>query len=86
MEQVRLSSISMGVSDDTTAEQLRRLPDPMAEVVNCDPLLARQSCRLMKINDDTDNIVFQLHGGQHTLNQFRARSNASTKTSWPTSP
>ena len=40
----------------------------------------------MKINDDTDNIVFQLHGGQHTLNQFRARSNASTKTSWPTSP
>lgn len=71
VEQVRLSSITVGVSYDTTAEQLRRLPELIAAVVNRDPQFALQSCRLMKINDYSYDFMFRLHGSQHTLSQFK---------------
>lgn len=71
VHQVRLSTITIGVSYDTTADQLRRLPDLIRELVNRDPAFALQSCRLMKISDYTYDIVFRLRGSQDTLGAFK---------------
>ena len=71
VEQVRLSTITIGVSYDTTADQLRRLPDLIGTVVNRDPAFSLQSCRLMSIGDFSYNIVFRIHGHQSTLGAFK---------------
>ena len=71
VHQVRLSTITIGVSYDTTAEQLRRLPELIRELVNRVPAFALQSCRLMKISDYTYDIVFRLRGSQNSLGSFK---------------
>ena len=71
VEQVRLSTITVGVSYDTTAEQLEQLPDLIRTVVNQEPLLVLQSCRLMSIGDFSYNIVFRLHAGHTSLGAFK---------------
>ena len=71
VEQVRLSTITVGVSYDTTAEQLQHLPELIGGVVNGEPLMALQSCRLMSIGDFSYNVVFRLHAGHATLGGFK---------------
>ena len=71
VEQVRLSTITIGVSYDTSADQLQRLPALIREVVNTDPQFDLQSCRLMAIADFSYNIVLRLHGQQGSLREFK---------------
>ena len=71
VQQVQLSTITLGVSYDTTAEQLRQLPDLLAAVVHRDPQFALQSCRLMTINDYSYDFVFRLRGSQPSLGAFK---------------
>jgi MscS family membrane protein len=47
VEQVYLSQRSIGVSYDTSADQLDRIPDLIRDLVESDPLLKLMSCRLM---------------------------------------
>ena len=69
--QVALSTITFGVSYDTTAEQLRQLPQLIAAVVHADADFALQSCRLMSIGDFAYNIVVRLRGAQASLGAFK---------------
>jgi MscS family membrane protein len=71
VEQVRLSTFTIGVSYETRADQLERLPSLLRGVVNSDPQLDLQSCRLMAIADFTYNIVVRLHGHQDSLRAFK---------------
>jgi MscS family membrane protein len=71
VEQVRLSSFVLGISYDTTAEQLRLLPEWMREEVNSDPDFVLQACRLMVISEFTYNIALRLHGHQSSLRAFK---------------
>ena len=71
VHQVQLSTITLGVSYDTTAEQLRRLPALIAAVVHRDPAFSLQSCRLMTINAYSYDFVFRLHGSQTSLGLFK---------------
>lgn len=70
-DQVRLSTISLGVSYDTSAAQLERLPALIRQVVDADPGFALQSCRLMAIADFSYVIVFRLHGRHDSLRAFK---------------
>lgn len=70
-DQVRLSTISLGVSYDTSAAQLERLPGLIRQVVDADPGFALQSCRLMAIADFSYVIVFRLHGRHDSLRAFK---------------
>ena len=47
VEQVYLSQRFIGVSYDTSADQLDRIPDLIRDLVESDPLLKLMSCRLM---------------------------------------
>lgn len=49
VERAQLSEIPLGVSYNTTPEQLQRLPSLMREVVHQDPSLTFLSCRLERI-------------------------------------
>jgi MscS family membrane protein len=71
VDQVRLSTVVIGVSYDTTAQQLERIPALIAGVVNGDPQFALQSCRLMRISDFTYDIVIRLHASHSTLGLFK---------------
>ncbi|MEY3757066.1 MAG: hypothetical protein RLZZ263_220 [Cyanobacteriota bacterium] len=71
VEQVRLSTFTIGVSYDTRSDQLERLPALIQGVVNSDPLFDLQSCRLMVIADFSYNIVVRLHGHQDSLRAFK---------------
>ena len=71
VEQVRLSTFKVEVSYDTRADQLQRLPALIREVVNSDPLLDLQSCRLMAIADFSYTIVVRLHAHQQSLREFK---------------
>ena len=71
VEQVRLSTFTIGVSYETRSDQLERLPSLIHGVVNSDPLLDLQACRLMAIADFSYNIVVRLHGHQGSLREFK---------------
>lgn len=71
LEQVRLSVIRLGVSYDTTAEQLQRLPELIRRVVEHDADFRLQSCRLMTIADFSYVIVFRVRGSQPGLRLFK---------------
>jgi MscS family membrane protein len=70
-DQVRLSTISLGVSYDTSAAQLQQLPALIRRVVDDDPGCSLQSCRLMAIADFSYVIVFRLHGRYDSLRAFK---------------
>ena len=70
-DQVRLSTINLGVSYGTSPGQLQLLPDLIRRVVEDDPDFALQSCRLMTIADFSYVIVFRLHGRQDSLRAFK---------------
>ncbi len=69
--QVRRSRIEIGVSYDTSADQLERLPELIRQVVNSDPDFDMRSCRLMEIADSSFIIVMRLHGSQNSLRKFK---------------
>jgi MscS family membrane protein len=71
VEQVRLSTITLGVSYDTTAEQLHRLPDLIRSVVDSEALVELQSCRFMTIGAFSYDIVLRLHGGHASFAAFK---------------
>jgi MscS family membrane protein len=71
VDQVRRSSITIDVSYDTNADQLRRLPDLVRQVVNSDPGFELQSCRMIAIGDFSYKISLRLHGHQATLSKFK---------------
>ncbi|MFN7901059.1 MAG: mechanosensitive ion channel family protein [Synechococcaceae cyanobacterium] len=71
VEQVRLSTITLGVSYDTSEQQLRRLPAMIAETVNGVAGLSLQSCRLMHINAFSYDIVFRFHSSHASLGAFK---------------
>ncbi|MFM7312179.1 MAG: mechanosensitive ion channel family protein, partial [Cyanobium sp.] len=71
VEQVRLSTRQIGVSYDTSTDQLQRLPELIREVVERDPAMALQSCRLMAISEFSYDIVFRLHGHHDGFGRFK---------------
>jgi small-conductance mechanosensitive channel len=71
VEQVRLSTITLGVSYDTSEQQLRRLPEMIAETVNGIAGLSLQSCRLMLINAFSYDIILRFHGSHASLGEFK---------------
>jgi MscS family membrane protein len=71
VEQVRLSTITLGVSYDTSEQQLRRLPAMIAETVNGIAGLSLQSCRLMLINAFSYDIILRFHGSHASLGEFK---------------
>ena len=71
VEQVRLSQRQIGVSYDTRPEQLQRIPELIADVVNRDPLLSLQSCRLMTISEFSYDYSFRFHGHHESFGRFK---------------
>ena len=71
VEQVRLSQRQIGVSYDTSAEQLERLPALIRAVVQRDPELALQSCRLMAISDFSYDYTFRFVASHRTFGAFK---------------
>lgn len=70
-DQVLLSTIRLGISYDTNAQQLEALPQLIRRVVEKDPELRLQSCRLMSIDDFSYLIVIRLKGQQENLRDFK---------------
>ncbi len=71
VDQVVLSTFTLGVSYDTTAIQLKQLPDLVTAVVDQVPDFSLVSCRLMSIGDFSYNIMLQLRGAQSSLAAFK---------------
>lgn len=71
VEQVHLSQRSIGVSYDTTMEQLERIPVLIRELVERDPLLKLRSCRLMTIAAFSYEFNFRFHTHHATLSALK---------------
>ena len=61
VEQVHLSQRTIGVSYDTSIEQLDRIPSLILDLVERDPLLKLRSCRLMTIAAFSYEYSFRFH-------------------------
>jgi MscS family membrane protein len=79
VEQVHLSQRSIGVSYDTTMEQLERIPALIRELVERDPLLKLQSCRLMTIAAFSYEFSFRFHAHHATLGGLKDAINQFNK-------
>jgi MscS family membrane protein len=79
VEQVHLSQRSIGVSYDTTMEQLERIPALIGELVDRDPLLRLQSCRLMTIAAFSYDFSFRFHAYHATLGALKDAINRFNK-------
>lgn len=71
VEQVRLSQRQIGVSYATGAEQLQRLPALIKAVVERDPELELQSCRLMAIADFSYDYTFRFIASHSSFAAFK---------------
>ncbi|MEY3751413.1 MAG: hypothetical protein RLZZ186_1832 [Cyanobacteriota bacterium] len=79
VEQIHLSQRSIGVSYDTTMEQLERIPSLIHELVERDPLLRLQSCRLMTIAAFSYDFNFRFHAHHATLGALKDAINRLNK-------
>jgi len=70
-DQVAKSRVVIGVSYDTTAEQLRQIPLWIKEVVEADPAFSLRSCRLMAISDFTYDYVFDFRSSHPNYTAFK---------------
>lgn len=61
VEQIHLSQRTIGVSYDTSIEQLDRIPSLILDLVERDPLLKLRSCRLMTIAAFSYEYSFRFH-------------------------
>ncbi len=71
VEQVHLSQRAIGVSYDTSIDQLERLPMLIREVVERDPLLELRSCRLMTIAAFSYDYSFRFHAHHASLSAVK---------------
>jgi len=71
VEQVRLSQCKIGVSYDTSADQLQRLPALIRDVVERDPGLQLKSCRLMAISDFSYDYTFRFIAAHSSFAAFK---------------
>jgi len=70
-DQVAKSRVVVGVSYDTTAEQLRQIPLWIREVVEADPAFRLRSCRLMAISDFSYDYVFDFRSSHPNYTAFK---------------
>ena len=70
-DQVLKSRVVIGVSYDTTAEQLRQIPDWIREVVESDPAFTLRSCRLMAISEFSYDFVFDFRSSHGNHARFK---------------
>lgn len=70
-DQVLKSRMVIGVSYDTTAEQLRQIPGWIREVVEIDTAFTLRSCRLMKISDFSYDFVFDFRSRHSSYARFK---------------
>ena len=70
-DQVAKSRVVIGVSYDTTAEQLRQIPLWIKEVVEADPAFSLRSCRLMAISDFSYDYVFDFRSSHRNYATFK---------------
>ena len=70
-DQVAKSRVVIGVSYDTTAEQLRQIPLWIKEVVEADPSFSLRSCRLMAISDFSYDYVFDFRSSHGSYAAFK---------------
>jgi len=68
---VKKSRIVIGVSYDTTQQQLHDIPDLIRSVVAKDPAFSFRSCRLMTINDFSYDFVFDFRSNHPTYAAFK---------------
>jgi len=61
IDQVEKSAITVGVSYDTTRQQLLAIPELIKSVVNADPCFSFRSCRLVKISDFSFDFAFDFN-------------------------
>ena len=71
IEQVHLSQRSIGVSYDTSSDQLERIPDLIRSLVESDPLLRLKSCRLMTIAAFSYEFNFRFHAHHGSLSAIK---------------
>lgn len=69
--QVHLSQRSIGVSYDTSSDQLERIPDLIRDLVEIDPLLKLKSCRLMTIAAFSYEFNFRFHAHHGSLSAIK---------------
>jgi MscS family membrane protein len=70
-DQVAKSRVVIGVSYDTTAEQLRQIPIWIKEVVESDPAFTLRSCRLMAISDFSYDYEFDFRSSHSSYAAFK---------------
>ena len=71
VEQVRLSQRQIGVSYETSPEHLQRLPELIAAVVERDPLLELQCCRLIAISEFSYDYSYRMHAHHDSFGRFK---------------
>lgn len=71
VEQVHLSQRAIGVSYDTSSDQLERIPDLIRDLVESDPLLKLKSCRLMTIAAFSYEFNFRFHAHHGSLSAIK---------------
>ena len=71
VEQVHLSQRSIGVSYDTSSDQLECIPDLIRDLVETDPLLKLKSCRLMTIAAFSYEFNFRFHAHHGSLSAIK---------------
>lgn len=70
-DQVLKSRVVIGVSYDTTAEQLRLIPGLIENVVEADPDFRLRSCRLMAISEFSYDFVFDFLSSHASYSAFK---------------
>ena len=68
---VKKSRVIVGVSYDTTAEQLQQIPELVRSVVNADPDFKLRSCRLMAISEFSYDFVFDFRTTHASYRAFK---------------
>jgi MscS family membrane protein len=70
-DQVLKSRVVIGVSYDTTADQLTLIPDLIQQVVEADPDFRLRSCRLMAISEFSYDFVFDFTSSHTSYGAFK---------------
>jgi MscS family membrane protein len=79
VEQIHLCQRQIGVSYDTSVEQLGQIPALIRDLVERDPLLNLRSCRLMTIAAFSYEFSFRFHAHHATLSAIKDAINRLNK-------
>jgi len=71
IDQVKKSSIVIGVSYETTREQLLSIPGLIKDVINSDPCFSFKSCLLVKISDFSFDFSFDFGTTHSSYRDFK---------------